>query len=102
MVNRKFHQEKTTEKRRFFRKVTRSAWIIRISFETAVYVFDDPYYIEMFDFEHSVNEDRYIAIGKVGDVLFVVFTERKETIRLISARLATNAEKELYYDQNIN
>lgn len=58
--------------------------------------------IEMFDFEHSVDEDRYIAIGKVGDVLFVVFTERKETIRLISARLATNAERELYYDQNIN
>ena len=23
------------------------------------------------------DEDRYIAIGKVGDVLFVVFTERK-------------------------
>ena len=64
--------------------------------------FDDPYYIEMFDFEHSVDEDGYIAIGKVGDVLFVVFTERKETIRLISARLVTNAEKELYYDQNIN
>ena len=56
----------------------------------------------MFEFEHSVDEDRYIAIGKVGDVLFVVFTERKETIRLISARLATSAEKELYYDQNIN
>ena len=73
-----------------------------ISFETAAYVFQDDYYIEMYDFEHSVEEDRYIAIGKVGDVLFVVFTERKETIRLISARLATNAEKELYYDQNIN
>ena len=62
----------------------------KISFETAAYVFDDPYYIEMFDFEHSVDEDRYIAIGKVGDVLFVVFTERKETIRLISARLVTS------------
>ena len=55
----------------------------------------------MFDFEHSVAEDRYIAIGKVGDVLLVVFTERKDAIRLISARLATNAERELYYDQNI-
>ena len=74
----------------------------RISFETAAYVFDDPYYIEMFDFEHSVDEDRYIAIGKVGDVLFVVFTERKDTIRLISARLATNAERSLYYDQDIH
>lgn len=74
----------------------------KISFETAVYVFNDPYYIEMFDFEHSVDEDRYIAIGKVGDVLFVVFTERKDTIRLISARLATNAERGLYYDQDVN
>ena len=44
----------------------------KISFETAAYVFDDSYYIEMFDFEHSVDEDRYIAIGKVGDILFVV------------------------------
>ena len=73
----------------------------KISFETAAYVFDDSYYIEMFDFEHSVDEDRYIAIGKVGDILFVVFTERKDTIRLISARLATNAERSLYYDQDI-
>jgi len=73
----------------------------KISFETAAHVFDDPNYIEMFDFEHSVDEDRYIAIGKVGDVLFVVFTERKEVIRLISARLATEAERGLYYDQNI-
>ncbi len=55
----------------------------------------------MFDFEHSVDEDRYIAIGKVGDIVFVVFTERKDTIRLISARLATNAERSLYYDQDI-
>lgn len=30
----------------------------------------------MFDFEHSIDEDRYIAIGKVGEILFVVFTER--------------------------
>lgn len=74
----------------------------KISFETAAYVFDDPYYIEMFDFEHSDDEDRYIAIGKVGDILFVVFTERKDTIRLISARLATNAERSLYYDQDIH
>ena len=49
----------------------------KISFETAAYVFDDPYYIEMFDFEHSVDEVRYIAIGKVGDALLVVFTEKR-------------------------
>ena len=73
-----------------------------ISFETAAYVFQDQNYIEMFDFEHSVNEDRYIAIGRVGEVLFVVFTERLENIRLISARLATETERRLYYDQDIH
>ena len=72
-----------------------------ISFETAAYVFQDRYYIEMYDFEHSTQEDRYIAIGRVGEVLFVVFTERSDNIRLISARLATDAERRLYDDQNI-
>lgn len=72
-----------------------------ISFETAAYVFQDRNYIEMYDFEHSAQEDRYIAIGRVGEVLFVVFTERRENIRLISARLATEAERRLYDDQNI-
>lgn len=71
-----------------------------ISFETAAYVFQDEHYIEMYDFEHSIDEDRYIAIGRVGDLLFVVFTERGEAIRLISARLATESERRLYYDQN--
>ncbi|MCD8370806.1 MAG: BrnT family toxin [Clostridiales bacterium] len=74
----------------------------KISFQTAAYVFNDPNYIEMYDFEHSIDEDRYIAIGKVGDIIFVVFTEKKDTIRLISARLATSAERGLYYDQNIH
>jgi len=34
-----------------------------ISFETASYVFRDEYYIEMYDFEHSMEEDRYITIS---------------------------------------
>jgi len=74
----------------------------KISFETAALVFNDRAHIEMYDFEHSIEEDRYIAIGKVGNVLFVVFTERGERIRLISARLATAAERRLYYDQNVS
>lgn len=73
-----------------------------ISFETAAHVFDDPYYVEMYDFVHSTSEERFIAIGKVGNVLFVVFPERSENIRLISARLATESERRLYYDENIN
>lgn len=74
----------------------------KISFETAAHVFDDEHYIEMYDFEHSTaDEDRFIIIGKVGEVLFVVYTERRSVIRLISARLATKEEEELYYDQGI-
>ena len=38
---------------------------------------------ENYDVEHSTNEDRYNTIGMVHDVLFVVYTERKENIRLI-------------------
>lgn len=72
-----------------------------ISFETAVHIFDDPYYIEIYDSEHSIDEDRYIALGFAGDVLLVVFTERKESIRIISARLATDSERGLYYDHNV-
>lgn len=34
----------------------------------------------------------------VNDVLFVVYTERKQNIRLISARLANKTERSIYYD----
>ena len=64
-------------------------------------MFEDPNYIEMYESEHSIIEDRFIAIGLVEDVLFVVFTERKDSIRLISARIATPVERKLYYDNVI-
>ena len=38
------------------------------------------------------------TIGMVNDVLFVVYTERKQNIRLISARLANKTERSIYYD----
>ncbi len=72
-----------------------------ISFETASYIFKDPHYIEMYDIDHSNEEDCFIAIGMVGNILFVVFTERKERIRIISARSATEEERRLYFDQDI-
>lgn len=33
----------------------------KISFETAAYVFQDGNYIEMYDFEHSTEEDRWMC-----------------------------------------
>ena len=54
--------------------------------------------LEIFDERHSEDEDRLIAIGPVGGrVVVVVFTEwPEETVRLISARLATTREIQLY------
>lgn len=69
-----------------------------VDFDTAVKVFFDPNRIEYYDKSHSTDEDRFITIGFAGKLLFVVYTERKENVRLISARLATNSERKRYYD----
>ena len=68
-----------------------------VSFETAAYIFNDVNRIEVFDKAHGDEEDRYYTIGKVGDLLFVVYTDRGEVFRLISARFATKREEEMYY-----
>ena len=36
-------------------------------------------------------------MGFVDDVLFVVYTERRDTIRIISARIAEPFERRIYY-----
>jgi len=69
-----------------------------VSFETAMLVFNDERRIEIYDVEHSIEEHRYNTIGEVGEVLFVVYTERRDNIRLISARIATKEERSIYYD----
>jgi hypothetical protein len=71
-----------------------------ISFHTAKEIFNDVNRLEIYDIEHSDTEDRYNTIGMVHDIIFVVYTERHNKIRLISARLATDTERRLYYDCN--
>lgn len=96
-----------------------------ISLKVAARVFFDYDRIEMYDEEHSEEEERYNTIGdtsagaiignlgtdetKPSDILFVVYTEREtvndggksvEVTRLISARLATNFERGLYYGKH--
>lgn len=71
-----------------------------ISFYTAAYVFADANRVELYDEEHSNVEERYAVIGLVGELLFVVYTERDEVVRLISARIATRTEEELYNEYN--
>jgi len=72
-----------------------------IAFEDAKLVFNDPNRIILPDLYHSEKEDRWLAIGIVSRILFVVFTERSDNvIRIISARIGTKAEERLYNDHN--
>ena len=70
-----------------------------ISFETAALVFADEERIEYYDRLYSQTEDRYIVLGCVQGVLYVVYTMRGEAARLISARMATAAERKIYYGE---
>lgn len=72
----------------------------KIDFTTAALVFADENRIEIFDELHSNYEDRYITIGMINNtpvILMVVYTERREAVRIISARKATKKEMEAYY-----
>lgn len=100
-----------------------------ISFKSAARIFFDYDRIEYYDEEHSYDEDRYNTIGDTSagksegvlignvdqfigrgnEILFVVYTERvrieknglkTDVTRLISARLATDFERGLYYGKN--
>lgn len=70
-----------------------------ISFEEASELFRSGVsYLEIFDREHSVTEDRFIAIGPIRrGLVLVVWTARdEETVRIIGARWATETERALY------
>ncbi|MBR1647734.1 MAG: BrnT family toxin [Selenomonadaceae bacterium] len=74
----------------------------KIYFEDAAYVFLDENRIDYYDELHSDYEERWKVIGKVRNILAVIYTERGEKLRLISARYANNDEEEEYYGQYPN
>ena len=66
-----------------------------VSFEEAATVFGDPLGRIVDDPRHSADEPRHVLLGhsKRHRLLAVMFTERAEVIRLISARKATRRER---------
>jgi uncharacterized DUF497 family protein len=50
------------------------------------------------DPDHSEDEDRFVTLGisASGRLLAVAHTERGNNIRIISARLATKSERQIY------
>ena len=75
----------------------------RISFDTALHVFDDPYHVTTQDREVD-GEPRWQTIGIVGahNVLLVAHTADDEggAIRIISVRKATRTERRIYAEGN--
>ncbi len=76
----------------------------KISFVEAETVFYDPFVLTIPDPDHSTEEDRFIDIGmsEKHRILLVVYTERKENIRIISARKATTSERKIYEKERKN
>jgi uncharacterized protein len=72
-----------------------------ISFGEAKTVFNNPLAVIFDDEAHSFEEQREIIIGhsQSNRLMLVSFTERPNAIRIISARLATQIERE-DYEQN--
>jgi len=69
-----------------------------VSFEEASTVFADALALTVFDPLHSEDEDRYVTLGRSQRqrLLVVVFTDREDRIRIISARVATRRERKDY------
>lgn len=78
----------------------------KISFETAVFVFDDPLALTIRDSRHY--EERWRTMGTIGGAVIVVVHTRpeptadtdEETGRVISARKATKHERREYEEGN--
>ncbi len=72
-----------------------------VTFDAAKAIFDDALAVERLDDRDDYGEDRYIIIGAVdGRVLFVAYTLRNGTIRIISARGAEPHERRRYHEDN--
>lgn len=83
------------------RKAARNFRDHRVRFEEAASVLNDPLSITAPDPDHSIGEDRYLVIGRStrSRLLIVSFTERREAIRLISARELTREERDAYEEE---
>ena len=72
-----------------------------VTFEAARAAFKDPFALEWLDESEDHGENRFALIGMAENrLLFVAYTMRGESIRLISARLAERFERRRYHDED--
>jgi uncharacterized DUF497 family protein len=69
-----------------------------VSFEEATTAFADPLSLTIPDPDPSESEERFVLVGlsNLARLVIVVHTETGETIRIISARLASALERRKY------
>lgn len=72
-----------------------------VSFDEALTVFGDPNALTFYDGTHSQAEDRFLTLGfsNSGKLMIVCHTDRPASTRIISARVATNREQEVYANE---
>jgi uncharacterized DUF497 family protein len=69
-----------------------------VSFEDAREIFKDAFSVELPNADIEDGEHRFSIIGMaVGRLLYVAYTERRDRIRIISARKANKREQYGYY-----
>lgn len=71
-----------------------------VTFDEASAVLLDPYALTRIDVD-TTNESRYVTLGmgSTARILVVVWTERTERIRIISAWKANNPQRRIYEAQ---
>ena len=72
-----------------------------VTFQTAALIFEDEHRVEEYDFHASFDEDRWKVIGMIDDVLTVIYTDRENSTRIISAYEANEHDRREYYGHRI-
>ena len=70
----------------------------KVSFEEAATALRDTMSATGADPDHSITEDRYVTFGvsERGRLLVVAHTDKGDTVRIISARVASTGERKIY------
>ena len=73
-----------------------------ISFDEASTVFGDPLAVTIDDPDHSTEERRFVTTvySTRQRIIIVVHTDRDDSVRLISAREVTPAERRVYEQES--
>ena len=73
-----------------------------VGFEEASTVWQDLFFVDLYDGEHSGSEKRFLIVGesKQNKLLIVSYAERANQVRIISARELTAKERKDYEHGN--